>query len=339
MKKNRLFEPYSLKGVEFKNRIAMAPMCQYSAENDGLIQNWHRVHYISRAVGQVGMIITEATAVESRGRISCKDLGIWDDDMMSSFSELVQQVQSHGCKLGIQIAHAGRKAVVPGELIVAPSAIAFNDQFPIPMELNEAEIEVIIRDFGNGVKRAVEIGVDFVEIHAAHGYLINQFLSPLTNQRTDAYGQDRSLFLKQVLEEAHLYIPKQMPVFLRVSAEDYIDEGIHPEEICRLLDPLKELIDLVHVSSGGVVENAVIKMFPGYQVAFANIIKKQLQLPVMAVGMLESPELAEKILQDEEADFIALGRELLRNPYWPLQAAKTLGENIQWPEAYQRAKP
>jgi NADPH2 dehydrogenase len=154
----------------------------------------------------------------------------------------------------------------------------------------------------------------------------------------DAYGEDRSLFLKQVLEEVHKHIPKEMPVFLRVSAEDYVEGGIHPEEICRLLESVKNLIDLVHVSSGGVVENAVIKFFPGYQVAFAETIKKQLQLPVMAVGMLESPELAEKTLCNEEADLIALGRELLRNPYWPLLAAKTLGEDINWPEAYQRAK-
>ncbi len=338
MKKIRLFEPYSLKGVDFKNRVAMAPMCQYSAENDGILQDWHRVHYTSRAIGQVGMIITEATAVEPRGRISGHDLGIWDDAMIAPFSDLVRQVQSHGCKIGIQISHAGRKAALPGETIVAPSPISFSDQFPVPVELIESEIRIIVSAFGNGVRRAVEAGVDFIEIHGAHGYLINQFLSPLTNKRVDAYGEDRSLFLKQVLEEVHKHIPKEMPVFLRVSAEDYVEGGIHPEEICRLLESVKNLIDLVHVSSGGVVENAAIKLFPGYQVAFAEKIKKQLQLPVMAVGMLESPELAEKTLNNEEADLIALGRELLRNPYWPLQAAKTLGEDINWPEAYQRAK-
>jgi len=338
MKKIQLFEPYSLKGVDFKNRVAMAPMCQYSAENDGILQDWHRVHYTSRAIGQVGMIITEATAVEPRGRISGRDLGIWDDAMIAPFSDLVRQVQAHGCKIGIQIAHAGRKGALSDETIVAPSSIPFSEQFPVPVELVEAEIRIIVSAFGNGVRRAVEAGVDFIEIHGAHGYLINQFLSPLTNKRVDAYGEDRSLFLKQVLEEVHKHIPKEMPVFLRVSAEDYVEGGIHPEEICRLLEPVKNLIDLVHVSSGGVVGNAVIKFFPGYQVAFAKTIKKQLQLPVMAVGMLESPELAEKTLNNEEADLIALGRELLRNPYWPLQAAKTLGEDINWPEAYQRAK-
>lgn len=337
MKKTQLFEPYTVKGVTFKNRLAMAPMCQYSAKNDGLLQDWHRVHYISRAVGQVGMIITEATAVEPRGRISDMDLGLWNDTGIEPFSKLIQQVKVHNCKIGIQIAHAGRKATIQNEPIVAPSAIPFNDQFQVPLELSEAEIQDTVSAFGNSVRRAVKAGVDFIEIHGAHGYLINQFLSPLTNKRMDAYGQDRSLFLREVLEKVVTQIPKQMPVFLRVSAEDYIEGGNHPDEICRLLDPVKHLIDLIHVSSGGVVENALIKMYPGYQVSFAETIRKQLKLPVMAVGMLESPELAEKTLSNGSADFIALGRELLRNPYWPIHAAKMLKENIEWPKAYRRA--
>ena len=338
MKKTRLFEPYTIKGVAFKNRVAMAPMCQYSTDNEGLLQDWHQVHYISRAVGQVGLIITEATAVEPRGRISDRDLGIWNDAAIKPFSELIQQVKAHHCKIGIQIAHAGRKATIRDEAIVAPSAIPFNDEFQIPLELSESEIRVVVSAFGNAVRRAVEAGVDFIEIHAAHGYLINQFLSPLTNKRMDAYGEDRSLFLKEVLEEVVRHIPEQMPVFLRVSAEDYVEGGNHPEDICLLLDPIKHLIDLVHVSSGGVIENAVIKMYPGYQVSFAETIRKHLKLPVMAVGMLESPELAEETLRNGRADLIALGREFLRNPYWPLHAAKILGEEIDWPEAYQRAK-
>ena len=338
MNKTRLFEPCTIKGVTFKNRVAMAPMCQYSAKNDGLLQDWHWVHYVSRAVGQVGLIITEATAVEPRGRISDRDLGLWNDAAIKPFSELIQQVKAHQCQIGIQIAHAGGKATILDEAIVAPGAMPFNDQSPVPLELSESEIRVVVSAFGNSVRRAVEAGVDFIEIHAAHGYLINQFLSPLTNRRTDAYGEDRSLFLKEVLEEVVRYIPEQMPVFLRVSAEDYVEGGNHPEEICRLLDPIKHLIDLVHVSSGGVMENAVIKMYPGYQVSFAETIKAQLKLPVMAVGMLESPELAEGTLRNGSADFIALGREFLRNPYWPLHAAKILGEEIEWPEPYQRAR-
>lgn len=337
MKKTLLFEPYTIKGMTVKNRVAMAPMCQYSADNDGLLKDWHRVHYITRAIGQVGMIITEATAVEPRGRISDRDLGLWDDSAITQFSELIERVKVHDCKIGIQIAHAGRKATIRDEAIVAPNAIPLNDQLQVPLELTESGIKDTISAFGKCVQRAVAAGVDFVEIHAAHGYLINQFLSPLTNRRADAYGKDRSLFLKEVVEEVVTHLPEQIPLFLRVSAEDYVEGGNHPEEICRLLEPVKHLIDLVHVSSGGVMENAVIKLYPGYQVAFAETVRKQLQLPVMAVGMMESPQLAEAALRNGYADFIALGRELLRNPYWPLHAAKTLGEEIDWPEQYLRA--
>lgn len=338
MKKSLLFAPYTLKGVTFKNRIAMAPMCQYSAGVDGLPTDWHRLHYGSRAVGQVGTIITEATAVEPRGRISDKDLGLWSDDAILPFADLIRQVKAHDCKIGIQIAHAGRKSTVTNEPIVAPSALAFDDSYQIPRELTRSEIAQVVSAFGNGVRRAVTAGADFIEIHGAHGYLINQFLSPLTNLRKDAYGTDRSLFLREILEETALHTPEKMPVFLRISAEEYLKDGNHPADLCRLLKPLRHLIDLIHVSSGGVAANALVPAGPGYQVLFAKTIKKQLEIPVMAVGMLESPSLAEDTLQNERADFIALGRELLRNPYWPLHAAKTLGEEIAWPNAYERAR-
>lgn len=316
----------------------MAPMCQYSSDNEGLVQDWHRVHYTSRAVGQVGGIITEATAVEPRGRISARDLGLWSDAAIKPFSDLIKQVKAHQCKIGIQIAHAGRKATILDEPIVAPSAIPFNEQLQVPQELSESEIKVVVSAFGNAARRAVEAGVDLVEIHGAHGYLISEFLSPLTNKRKDAYGEDRSLFLRQVLEEVVTHIPEQVPLFLRVSAEDYMAEGNHPDDMCRLLEPVKHLIDLVHVSSGGVMEKAVPTVYPGYQVCFAEAIKQQLKLPVMAVGMMGTPELADETIRNGRADLIALGRELLRNPYWPLHAAKTLGVDIEWPEQYHRAK-
>ena len=338
MEKSRLFEPYTIKGVTFKNRVMMAPMCQYSTDNDGLVQDWHRVHYTSRAVGQVGGIITEATAVEPRGRISNRDLGLWSDAAIKPFSGLIQEIKAHHCKIGIQIAHAGRKATIMDEPIVAPSAIPFNDELQVPLELSESEIKVVVSAFGNAVRRAVEAGVDFVEIHGAHGYLISEFLSPLTNKRKDGYGEDRSLFLKEVLEEVVTHLPEQIPLFLRVSAEDYMADGNHPDDICRLLDPVKHLIDLVHVSSGGVMEIALPTVYPGYQVCFAEAIKKQLKLPVMAVGMMGTPELADETIRNGRADLIALGRELLRNPYWPLHAARALGEEIEWPEAYHRAR-
>ena len=338
MNKTLLFSPYTLKSVTFKNRVAMAPMCQYSAATDGLPNDWHRIHYVSRAIGQVGMILTEATAVEPRGRISDRDLGLWSDNAIAPFTELLEQIKSHGCRVGIQIAHAGRKSTVTHEPIVAPSAIAFDDQYQVPRELSPEEISDIVQSFGNAVRRAIVAGADFIEIHGAHGYLINQFLSPLTNRRTDAYGKNRSRFLQEVLEETATHIPPGMPVFLRISAEDYKDGGNHPEDLCRLLEPVKHLIDLVHVSSGGVAADALVKIAPGYQVPFAETIRNQLQLPVMAVGMLESPSLAEETLKKGQADFIALGRELLRNPYWPLHAARNLGDDIEWPTPYQRAK-
>lgn len=338
MIKTRLFEPCSIKGVTFKNRIAMAPMCQYSADDDGLVNDWHFLHYVTRAIGQAGLIIVEATAVEPRGRISNKDLGLWSDTAIGPLRQLIQQVKKYGCKIGVQIAHAGRKATIMDEPIVAPSAILFNNKLQTPVELSNSEIKGVIQAFGRAVGRAVEAGADFVEIHGAHGYLINQFLSPLTNMRKDEYGKDRSLFLLEVLMEVVKYIPKKMPVFLRISAEEYMKEGNHPEDVCRLLEPIKKMIDLVHVSSGGVDENAVVKMYPGYQLSFADTIRKQLKLPVMAVGMMESPDFAEDALTHHKADFIALGREFLRNPYWPIHAAKQLGDDIDWPEQYNRAK-
>jgi NADPH2 dehydrogenase len=338
MIQTRLFEPYTLKGLTVKNRVAMAPMCQYSTDETGLPQEWHLVHYISRAVGQVGMIVTEATAVEPRGRISNRDLGIWSDGAITKFSQLIKGVAAHNCRIGIQLAHAGRKATIRNEPIVAPSPLPFSGQLPTPVALSAGEIKAVVAAFGRAAKRAVAAGFDFVEIHAAHGYLLNQFLSPLTNKRSDVYGEDRGLFLREVLEEVARHLPEEIPVFLRVSAEEYQEGGNHPEELCRLLAPLKHLIDLVHVSSGGVVEQATIATFPGYQLPFAATIKRELQLPVMAVGMLESPQLAEETLRNGHADLIALGRELLRNPYWPLHAARALGEDIAWPEAYTRAK-
>jgi NADPH2 dehydrogenase len=316
----------------------MAPMCQYSAGNDGLVNEWHFLHYVTRAIGQAGLIVIEATAVEPRGRISNRDLGIWSDAAIEPLIRLVRQVKKYGCKIGIQIAHAGRKATIVDEPIVAPSTIPFSTALQVPVELNTSEIDTVINAFAEAVRRAVAANFDFIEIHGAHGYLINQFLSPLTNVRKDEFGRDRSLFLQRILEKAAQYVPEQMPVFLRVSAEEYVDGGNHPEDVCRLLEPVKHLVDLVHVSSGGVDAKAAVKMYPGYQLHFADTLRQNLKLPVMAVGMLESPDIAEEALQSNKADVIALGREFLRNPYWPLHAANHLGEDIEWPEQYTRAK-
>ncbi|MFH1488595.1 MAG: NADH:flavin oxidoreductase/NADH oxidase [Pseudomonadota bacterium] len=333
-----LFEPFSMKGLQSKNRIVMAPMCQYAAKEDGMPQPWHRIHYASRAVGQVGMIIAEATAVEPRGRISERDLGLWDDVFIAPYAELIGLCRSQGCKFGIQIAHAGRKADIRKEPIIAPSPLAFNDQYQTPVEMNQGEISGVVKAFGQAARRAVEAGVDFVEIHAAHGYLINQFLSPLTNRRQDEYGINRSLFLRQVLEEVHRFLPPEKPLFVRISAKDYHEDGNEPEDLCRLLEPLKPLFDVLHVSSGGVIDGVVLAAYPGYQVRFSEMVRRHMGCPTIAVGMLETPALAEEILRNGRADLIALGREFLRNPYWPLQAARALGADIQWPKSYERAK-
>lgn len=324
--------------MQLKNRIVMAPMCQYAAKDDGMPQPWHETHYVSRAVGQVGMIISEATAVEPRGRISEKDLGLWDDEFILPYSKIIRLCQAQDCKFGIQIAHAGRKADIKNEPIIAPSPFAFNGQFQVPLEMDQHEITRVVKAFGRAVRRATEAGVDFIEIHGAHGYLINQFLSPLTNRRDDEYGKNRSLFLQQVLEEVHQLMSPSRPIIVRVSAEDYHEGGNDPEDLCELLGPIKHLFDAVHVSSGGVVDGVDYATFPGYQVRFSEMLRHHLQVPTIAVGMLEFPALAEEVLRNGRADLVALGRELLRNPYWPLHAAKDLGVEIPWPNSYERAK-
>ncbi|MBU2514239.1 NADH:flavin oxidoreductase/NADH oxidase [bacterium] len=333
-----LFDPFFLRGMHLKNRIIMAPMCQYSAGEDGFPQSWHEIHYVSRAVGQVGAIILEATAVEPRGRISNKDLGLWSDNHIKPLAQIIEKCQSYGCKVGIQISHAGRKADIFNEPIVAPSPVRFNNKYQLPEELDHAEIEKIIDAFSAAVQRADLTGADFIEIHAAHGYLINQFLSPLSNLRTDEYGQNRSLFLQQILERARRQLSSDKPISVRISAEDYKAGGNHPENFGELLNPIKSLIDIVHVSSGGVVDDTEIPAFPGYQVKFSEIIRQQLKLPTIAVGKLDSPILAEEILQNKRADLIALGRELLRNPYWVLRTSSELKSSIDWPIQYLRAQ-
>jgi NADPH2 dehydrogenase len=332
-----LFDPFFLRGLHLKNRIIMAPMCQYSAENDGLPQAWHETHYVSRAVGQVGAIILEATAIEPRGRISNKDLGLWDDNQIKPLARIIEKCQSQGCKVGIQLSHAGRKADIVSEPIVAPSPIRFNDKYQLPEELDQAEIEKIIDAFSAAVRRADLAGADFIEIHAAHGYLINQFLSPLSNIREDEYGQNRSLFLQQVVEKSRQQLSADKPISVRISAEEYQTGGNHPEDFGELLDPIKNLIDMVHVSSGGIVDYSSMPVYPGYQVKFSETVKEQLHLPTITVGKLDSPTMAEEVLQNKRADLVALGRELLRNPYWALSAAAELKASIDWPIQYLRA--
>lgn len=336
----KLFTPGKIKNLEIKNRIVMAPMCMYRAEN-GIANDWHFTHYSSRAVGGVGLILLEATGVESRGRITDYDLGIWKDDQMDGLAKIVRLCREQGAKVGIQLAHAGRKSEVTLETPVAPSPIAFSDKYRVPDELSKEEIEKISNAFANAAKRADQAGFDVIEVHAAHGYLLSEFLSPLTNHRTDEYGgsiENRSRLLREVLQKVRGTWPANKPLIVRISAEDYQEEGNHEDILAGIIKELKkEGIDLVDVSSGGVV-NVAINAYPGYQVKYAETVKKEAEIPVIAGGLITSPLMAEEILQNSRADFIFLGRELLRNPYWPLYAAKELGAELDWPIPYERAK-
>ena len=333
----KLFSPYTIKGVTFKNRIVMSPMCMYSSHTeDGHVQNWHRTHYTTRAVGQVGLIIVEATAVTPQGRISPQDLGIWNDEHVEGLQELVSLMKEHGSKTGIQLAHAGRKAVLDGE-ILAPSAIAFNDKSKTPKEMTITEIKETVEAFKKGAERAARAGFDVIELHGAHGYLLNQFLSPLSNKRDDEYGgtaENHYRLLREVIDAVKTVW--NGPLFVRVSAHDYHEEGLNPEDYITFAKWMKEQnVDLLDVSSGAVVP-AHIDVFPGYQVKYSETIKNGANVATGAVGLITSAIQAEEILQNERADLVLLARELLRDPYWPRTAAKELGVSIETPKQYER---
>jgi NADPH2 dehydrogenase len=333
----KLFSPFKIKNVTLKNRIVMAPMCMYSSDTeDGKVANWHYTHYVSRAVGQVGLIILEATAVTAQGRISPKDLGIWSDEHIEGLSKLVQSMKEHGAATGIQIAHAGRKADIEGD-IIAPSAIPFNEKMKTPLEMTKEDINETIEAFKAGAVRAKKAGFDVIEIHAAHGYLINEFLSPLTNKRNDEYGgsaENRYRFLREVIDAINSVW--NGPLFVRVSAHDYHEEGLTPVDYVTYSQSMKaQGVDLIDVSSGAVVP-AAIHAYPGYQVKFAEKIKEESQISTGAVGLITTGIQAEEILQNKRADLVLLARELLRDPYWPRTAAKELGVKIEGPKQYER---
>lgn len=333
----KLFEEYTIKDVTFKNRIVMAPMCQYSSHNqDGQIEDWHRTHYATRAVGQVGLIILEATAVQPEGRISAQDLGIWSDEHTKGLTEVVNLMKFHGAKTGIQLAHAGRKATVDGD-IYAPSPLAFNEHYKTPNEMTIKDIKNTVTAFKEAAIRSKTAGFDVIELHGAHGYLINEFLSPLTNKRTDEYGgsdENRYRLLRETIDAVRSVW--NGPLFVRISAHDYTEGGMTPDSYVTMTKWMKEQdVDLVDVSSGANVP-APIDVFPGYQVNFAETIKHDTPIPTGAVGLITSPLHAEEILQNDRADLIFLARELLRDPYWPYRAAKELRTEIKPPVQYER---
>jgi NADPH2 dehydrogenase len=318
----KLSEPYALGNLELRNRLVMPPMCTYMVgSHDGKATGFHQVHYGSRAIGGVGLVIVEATAVLPEGRISDNDLGIWDDAQVPALASVADRIHEGGAKCAIQIGHAGRKCQATDGIdsIFAPSAVAYDRTYRVPEAMDDGDIEKVLFAFGQAARRADEAGFDGLEIHAAHGYLINQFISPETNKRNDRYA-DPSMFLSLVLRAVEPYWPKCKPLWVRVSATDYSPGGYGVEQLVELLSPLKSMIDAVHVSSGGVVP-VVPPSYPGYQVGFAGKIRKALDLPVIAVGMLSDPDLAEYVLQSGAADLVAVGRGLLRNPNWLLEAS------------------
>lgn len=352
----QLFTPLKLREVVIPNRIAMSPMCQYSAE-DGFANDWHLAHYGARAAGGAGFVLLEATAVEPRGRISPYDLGLWKDEHVEPLARIVDFVKGQGSVVGVQLAHAGRKASVArpwegggpvgpeegGWTVVGADAMAFRPGAPVPEALSEEGLAAVVEAFRRATERAAAAGFDIVEVHAAHGYLLHQFLSPLSNRRRDEYGGDldnRLRFPLRVVRAVREAWPRSLPLLVRVSATDWAEGGWDLEQTVVLAGRLKALgVDLVDVSSGGTVPNPVIPLEPGYQVPLASRIREEARVAVGAVGLITEPEQAEAVVAEGQADLVLLGRELLRNPHWPLQAAARLGADVEWPVQYLRARP
>jgi 2,4-dienoyl-CoA reductase-like NADH-dependent reductase (Old Yellow Enzyme family) len=351
-----LFSPISFRGITLPNRIAVSPMCEYSSV-DGFANDWHLVHLGSRAVGGAGLVLTEATAVLPEGRITPNDLGLWKDEHIAPLARIVNFLHQQGARAGIQLAHAGRKASMsrpwdgPEHLlapeeggwsnVAAPSAVAFADHYAQPHELSLAGIEQVKQAFTAAACRALAAGFDLVEIHAAHGYLLHEFLSPLANHRTDDYGgsfENRIRLLVETADAIRGVWPQQLPLFVRISASDWVDGGWDMEQSVALAKVLKQHgVDLVDCSSGGIAANAKIVTGPGYQVPFAERVRAEADIPTDAVGMITEPAQADQIIRAGQADLVLLAREFLRDPYWPLHAAEELQAEITWPPQYLRA--
>ncbi len=352
-----LFDPLAIRDITFANRVFVSPMCEYSS-TDGFANDWHFVHLGSRAVGGAGLVLTEATAVLPEGRISPQDLGIWTDEHIEPLARIVRFIHEQGSVAGMQLAHAGRKGstYAPGaghgtvpeskggwNNVVAPSALPFSDDYPMPQALSIDGIQNVVSAFAAAARRACEAGFRVIEVHAAHGYLIHEFLSPLSNQRTDAYGgsfENRTRILREVVAAVRDSWPEGAPLLVRISATDWIDGGWDIEQSVELARQLKELgADLIDCSSGGNVAHAKIPVGPGYQTQFAERIRREADILTGAVGMITSPVQAEHILATGQADTVIIAREFLRDPYWPLRAASELGQHISWPVQYLRAAP
>ena len=349
-----LFEPFTLRGVTLRNRIGVSPMCQYSS-TDGFANDWHLVHLGARAVGGAGLVIAEATAVTPEGRISPRDLGIWRDEHVEMLGRITRFVREQGAVPGVQLAHAGRKASVevpwrggaplpPGEgwsPIIAPSAVPFGSRSQVPEALAAAGIQRIIGAFRDAARRALDAGFQAIELHGAHGYLLHEFLSPLANQRTDEYGgsfENRVRFVLEVTDAVRSVWPDSLPLLMRLSGTDWVDGGWDVEqsaELARLLGTRG--VDLIDCSSGGIIPGVKIPVGPGYQVSLAERIRTVSGVPTAAVGLITSAQQADAVLRSGSADMVFIARKLLRDPYWPLHAARELGVEFEWPVQYQRA--
>jgi 2,4-dienoyl-CoA reductase-like NADH-dependent reductase (Old Yellow Enzyme family) len=352
-----LFSPLSIREITFRSRIVVSPMCQYSCM-DGFATDWHLVHLGTRAVGGAALVFAEATAVTADGRISPMDLGIWKDAHIDPLARAAKFIKSQGAVPGIQLAHAGRKASTNAPWlggkplsvneggwtpIFSASALAFNDGYQIPAALNAAQIIRIVAAFADAARRALEAGFEVVELHGAHGYLANEFLSPLSNHRSDEYGgsfENRTRFLREIIEAVREVWPERLPLFLRISATDWVKGGWTGEDSIALAKIVKPLgVDLMDCSSGGTSPHAKIPLGAGYQVPFANSVRRHANIATGAVGMITEPMQADQIIRNEQADLVIMAREFLRDPYWPLHAAATLHQEITWPLQYERAKP
>jgi len=346
---NKINEPLTIKSVTFKNRIGMSPMCQYSA-NEGFATDWHYVHYGSRAVGGTGLILVEATAVTPEGRITPYDLGLWNDAQIESLQRITDFIHFQGAVAGIQIAHAGRKAshdkpvnggnqlepALGGWETIAPSSLPFETYEIAPTELDKNGIQQVVEEFKSTALRAKKAGFKVLEIHAAHGYLIHQFLSPLTNERKDEYGgsfENRTRLILQIVESVQSVWPQELPLFVRLSATDWTKGGWNLDETIQLCTILRHKgVDLIDCSAGGNISTAKVPVAPGYQVPFSEAIRKR-GIRTAAVGLITNPDQINSILENEQADLVLLGRELLRNPYFALEI-----EHVNWPEQYLRGK-
>jgi 2,4-dienoyl-CoA reductase-like NADH-dependent reductase (Old Yellow Enzyme family) len=351
-----LFSKLRMRDVDFANRITVSPMCQYSSV-DGYANDWHFAHLAARAVGGAGLVFTEAAAVTPEGRISPQDLGVWSEKHFEPLERIVRFLDVQGARAGVQLAHAGRKAstyrpgagngAVPeasgGWRPLAPSAVAFNDAYPMPDEMTVDQIHAAHRAFAAAAERAFAAGFRVIEIHGAHGYLIHEFLSPLSNRRSDAYGgsfDNRTRFIRECVAAVRRVLPERCPLFVRISATDWVEGGWDIDQSVELARQLLALgVDVIDCSSGGNVEKAEIPVGPGYQAPFAERIRREANIATAAVGMITGAAQADQIIRNEQADLVVLAREMLRDPYWPLHAAQELGQVATWPRQYLRAAP